>query len=161
MNQSWKKSRNYRKYPASDGSVRHVITINGQSIEVTPEVFSEYARLDRYERYQEEKAAGHLLSIDRIINEDAVMELCPGIVSSSAEEDFIGALNAMERQALLARLPQILSELNEQEQFLITALYLDGRSERDVARALGVSQPAVHKRQVRLLRKLKELFKKF
>lgn len=81
----------------SDGSVRHVIAVGGVDIEVTADVFTEYARHDRYERYQEEKSAGKLLSIDRIIDEDAVMDICPAIIVGSAEDAYMetaGRMNA-------------------------------------------------------------------
>lgn len=157
MNQNWKKARNYRKFQMPDGSVRCVISADGIDIEVSADVFTEYARLDRYERYQEEKSAGKLLSIDRIMDEDAVMDICPAIIVKSAEDAYMEAVGCMERQAIHKKLPQALSLLTEQERHIITALYLNGRSERDVARELGVSQPAVHKRQARLLIRLKNL----
>lgn len=157
MNQNWQKARNYRKFQTPDGSVRYVITADGADVEVSADVFTEYARHDRYERYQEEKSAGKLLSIDRIIDEDAVTDICPAIIVGSAEDAYMETAGRMERQAIRKKLPQALSLLTEQERYIITALYLDGRSERDVARELGVSQPAIHKRQARILHKLKNL----
>ena len=50
MPYNWKKERNYRKFQEPDGSVRHVIFIDGLEIEVAAEVYSEYARMDRRER---------------------------------------------------------------------------------------------------------------
>ena len=160
MNQNWQKARNYRKFQMPDGSVRYVITTDGIEIEVSADVFIEYARHDRYERYQEEKSAGKLLSIDRIIDEDAVMDICPDITVGSAEDAYMEAAGRMERQAISKKLQQVLSLLTAQERHIITALYLDGRSERDLARELGVSQPAIHKRQARILKKLMDLLNK-
>ena len=157
MNQNWQKARNYRKFQMPDGSVRYVVTVGGADIEVTEDVFTEYARHDRYERYQEEKSAGKLLSIDRIIDEDAVMDICPDITVGSAEDAYMETAGRMERQAISKKLQQVLLLLTEQERHIITTLYLDGRSERDLARELGVSQPAIHKRQTRILLKLKNL----
>ena len=42
------------------------------------------------------------------------------------------------------------------EQELITALFYDGMTEREYAKILGISQPAVHKRLKKVLAKLKK-----
>lgn len=154
MPYNWKKERNYRKFQEPDGSVRHVIFIDGLEIEVAAEVYSEYARMDRRERYRQEANAWRLLSLP---DEDAIPEGFCG-TAESAEDAAIGIADRLDWQGLLQKLPQALSQLDEQEKFIVRSLYLDGRSEREIARTLGISQPAVHKRQERILRKLKFFF---
>lgn len=46
-------------------------------------------------------------------------------------------------------------QLNAEEQALINAVILHGISEREYAKKIGISQPAVHKRVVRILSQLK------
>ena len=60
---------------------------------------------------------------------------------------------------LLDELYAALDELTDDERSLIDALFYRERSERDVAREAGVSQPAIHKRRNRILEKLKKLLK--
>ena len=49
-------------------------------------------------------------------------------------------------------------QLTKEERDFICALFFDEKTESDVAKALGVSQQAVHKRKNRILKKLKHFF---
>ena len=50
------------------------------------------------------------------------------------------------------------AKLSTQERLIICSLYFYEKPEREVARMLGVSQAAIHKRRNRILEKLKNLF---
>ena len=156
---NWKDERNYRKFQMPDGSIRCFVFVDGQSVEVDIELYTMYSRMDRRERYQQERDAGRLLPLGCVTAEDLTPEKC-FLPPENVEDIVIDAADRLEWRALLKKLPQALSRLNEREQRLILALYIDGRSERAVASELGVSQPAVHKRQVRVLKKLKKFFEK-
>ena len=56
-------------------------------------------------------------------------------------------------------LRQALTKLTDEEYALVYALFYEGRTERDYAKELGVSQVAVHKRKQRILKKLKGILK--
>ena len=73
-------------------------------------------------------------------------------VSGEALIDDIVADNLLLEQLFAA-----LAELTGDERGLIDALFFEEKSEREVARELGVSQPAIHKRRNRILEKLKKL----
>lgn len=52
----WQKERNYRQIKDKDGNViKNIIKINGQSVEVSEEVFLTYSQSDRKVRYKKEK----------------------------------------------------------------------------------------------------------
>ena len=52
----WQKQRNYRQIKDKDGNViKNIIKINGQSVEVSEEVFLAYSQSDRKVRYKKEK----------------------------------------------------------------------------------------------------------
>jgi RNA polymerase sigma factor (sigma-70 family) len=57
---------------------------------------------------------------------------------------------------LLDELYAALSELEDEESSLIGAIFFDGKSERQIAGELGLSQKAVNKRRHRILAKLFE-----
>ena len=40
-------------------SKKYIIKVSGKLVEVTPEVYGEYYRMDRYARYQEERDLLH------------------------------------------------------------------------------------------------------
>ena len=51
---NWQDDRNYRKIRQPDGTMKNLIFVDGQAVEVTDEVFAAYSQMDRQERYQEE-----------------------------------------------------------------------------------------------------------
>ena len=56
----WQENRNYRHIYDSDGNVtENIITVDGQDIAVSEEVFQAYAQMDRKERYQIEQLEAH------------------------------------------------------------------------------------------------------
>lgn len=62
-------------------------------------------------------------------------------------------LEQMKKEALY----QAISALSAADQALVQGLFFEGQSELDYAGELGISQPAVHKRKVRILKQLKKL----
>jgi len=52
---------------------------------------------------------------------------------------------------------QALSGLTEEERYLIQRKFWDGATEREIAKELGISQPAVHKRLQQALKRLREI----
>ena len=156
----WKENVNYRKLRQPDGTVRHLIRIGNEDMEVSEELYQEYSRMERRERYLKERDAGVCLSLDQFsedeLSGDYLMDCC----EQNAETVMLDRMDLYEQQSFARRLPQAILSLPEAEQRIIRALYLDGQSERNVARMLGVSQPAVHKRQARILKKLLTLLQK-
>ena len=57
------------------------------------------------------------------------------------------------------KLHTALAMLTPEEQTLIQALFFEERSESQMAVELGISQPAVYKRKVKILKKLKLFLK--
>ena len=140
------------------------IWIRGQFVEVTEEVYRAYMRGDRIIRYFENDLKterfvlgkdGQVIqiipsredSLDRLVDENAQQfpdeqESVESVVLHKLEED---------------RLHTALSLLAPEERALIQALFFEERSESELAAALGISQPAVYKRKMKILKKLKLL----
>ena len=54
---NWQKTRNYRRMKDENGNViANVITVFGEKIEVSDELFTVYAHMDAHERYIMEEA---------------------------------------------------------------------------------------------------------
>jgi RNA polymerase sigma factor (sigma-70 family) len=76
-------------------------------------------------------------------------------VSSNAIESAEAPSPAAERMtSSLAELSELLALLSESDRHFLLDLFLDGQTEVEVARALGVSQPAVSKRKSRIIGRL-------
>ena len=52
---NWQKNRNYKRVKDKDGNVvANIISVYGQDVKVSDEVFTAYSQMDRQERYAEE-----------------------------------------------------------------------------------------------------------
>ena len=81
----WQENRNYRRIKNENGEViANIITVEGQDVEVSEDIFNAYAQADRRERYLlEEQSVGKVLSLERMEADD----LLP---------TFVGAETALE-----------------------------------------------------------------
>ena len=124
----------------------YFIELNGRQIPVGKEVYDAFKRSAWKERKRSQVRAEKELSLEAFA--DAGFE----IPSGEALVDEI-----VEDKLLLDMLSKALSELTEEERVLIDELFFNDKSEREIAREIGVSQPAIHKRRNRILEKLKKL----
>jgi len=156
---NWQDDRNYRKIRQPDGTVKNLIFVDGQAVEVTDEVFAAYSQMDRQERYQEE-----LLQDNPHVSLEKLAEACVPIEeymleqAPSPEDICISMEDAAEQAALLRLLPEALEQLTESERELIRALYFEGVPVREYARQKGVRLFVIQKRRDRILAKLKNIF---
>ncbi len=138
------------------------IWVSGQTIEVTDAVYDAYMKGDRKMRYFEND-----LKTERILLDEngLVRQIIPSredsldrLMDDNAEQ-FSDRHESVEDMVLhkisIERLYAALSKLSEKERELIEALFFEEKTERDVASAMGISQPAVHKQKNKILKKLK------
>jgi len=118
----------------------YFIELNGRQIPVGKEVYDAFKRPAWKERKRSQVRAEKELSLEAFA--DAGFE----IPSGEALVDEI-----VEDKLLLDMLSKALSELTEEERVLIDELFFNDKSEREIAREIGVSQPAIHKRRNRIL----------
>ena len=118
----------------------YFIELNGRQIPVSKEVYGAFKRPAWKERKHRQVRAEKELSLEAFA--DAGFE----IPSGEALVDEI-----VEDKLLLDMLSKALSELTEEERVLIDELFFNDKSEREIAREIGVSQPAIHKRRNRIL----------
>ena len=139
------------------------IWIKGEPIEVTDEVFDAYIIGDRKNRYFEDdlKTERAILGKDgqtkRLIPSREVS--LDGLVINKAIQ-FPAAQESIEdlvfHKISIERLHIALSKLTNEERGLIEALFFEDMTERAYAEKIGVYRNAVHKRKVRILKKLKK-----
>ena len=89
-------------------------------------------------------------SLDRLVDENARQ------FSDEQESVESVVLHKLE----VDRLHTALSLLTPEERALIQALFFDERKESELAVELGISQPAVYKRKMKILKKLKIFLEK-
>ena len=131
---------------------KYIIKVEGKLVEVTPEVYYAYFRMERQERWQEEKKWEHgVVSYDALDNGTTVgAEAMPDPMAPDMEEWIFA-------QDMNDRLHHAIAALPKAERELIQDLYFKGVSERDYAKKVGISQRAANKRRRKILSKLRLL----
>lgn len=159
---NWQKNRNYKRVKDKDGNVvANIISVYGQDVKVSDEVFTAYSQMDRQERYAEE-----LLMAEREISWEYTRE--EGIhietlenAEPSAEEICIEHENVKMRAEQAKHLLIVLTRLSNDEQRLIDALFFHGLGVREYARKIGVPPMKIVRDRDRILAKLKKYFSNF
>ena len=129
---------------------KYMIKVEGKLVEVTPEVYYAYFRMERQERGQEEKKQrNEVMSYDALDDGDMVgMESIADLTSPSVEEA------AMTRE-IYEKLHRAVAALPKAERELIQAIYYDGFTEKEYAGFSGLSQQGVSYRLRKILSKLR------
>ena len=159
------RARRRMRYPHSAKEYLKKIWVRGQFVEVTDEVYTAYMRGDRKMRYfeadlkSERPVYGSNGEIKQVLpsREDSLDRL----MEENARQ-FAAAAESVEdvviRKLAVDKLHTALMQLTKEERDFICALFFDEKTESEVAKGLGVSQQAVHKRKSRILKKLKNFF---
>lgn len=134
--------------------MNYKIRIEQEVVDVTEEVYYAYYRMANREDY--------LVRRDR---EKGVYSYHAwGTQEWNGEEilrdEGADVLEILTKQEERETLYQALCQLKEKDRQLIEELYFNERTERELAEMLGVRQPAVHKRKVRILESLKKYLEK-
>lgn len=124
------------------------IKLNGKLLPVTEEVYYAFKRHVWRERKRRQVRAEKELSLEAFA--DAGVE----IPSGQALVDEI-----VEDKLLLDMLSQALKELTDDERFLIDELFYNDKSEREIAKEIGLSKTGVHKQKEKILSKLRNLLR--
>ena len=129
---------------------KYFIRLHGKEIEVSEDVYYAYYRMERQERWQEEKKQEHdVVSYDALDNGETVgAEAVPDLTSPSMEEFAIA-------KDLNERLHHAVAALPKAERELIRAIYFEGVSAADYADKVGISHRGVNKQRKKILSKLK------
>lgn len=129
---------------------KYMIKVGGKLVEVTPDVYYAYFRMERQERWQEEKQQGHaVVSYDALDDGETVgVEVVPDLTTPSMEE-------AVMTREIHEKLHRAVEDLPKTERELIHAIYFDGMTTREYAKLSGLSQTGVSYRLRKILSKLK------
>ena len=123
--------------------------IRAYEVPTTEEVYSEYMKPQwKEDKYQQRH--GDMASLDALAAKFG-LELSDN--SSSVEEE-------VEKRELLSELRRMFAQLEEIDR-IIVIMHANGKSEREIAAEVGMSQRGVGKRKTRVLAKLRDDLKDF
>ena len=123
----------------------HYILIDGEKVPVTEEVYHAFKRPAWKERKRRQMRSEKERSLEAFMDEGF------DIPSEQALVDEI-----VEDKLLLDVLLSALAELTDEERSLIDALFYQDKSEREVARELGIAQTTLNYQKTRILKWLKK-----
>ena len=129
---------------------KYFIRLHGKEIEVSEVVYYAYYRMERQERWQEEKKQEHdVVSYDAMDNGETVgAEAIRDLEAPSMEELAIA-------RELSEWLRHIVAALPKAERELIQAIYFEDIPVSDYAKRIGLTHRGVNKQRKKILSKLK------
>ena len=156
---NWQKNRNYKRIKDKDGNVvANIITVFGQDVEVSAEVFAAYSQMARRARYiGEDIPAENEISLERTMEDGIHIETLEN-AEPSAEEICIEHENAKMREDQAKHLPIVRAKVSDDEKRLRDALYFRGLGVREYAREISVPPMKIVRDRNRILDKLKNIF---
>jgi len=128
------------------------IRVEGTLVEVTEVIYKEYYRLDRYERYQEERDLEKgTYSYENLLSGDMVRgDLVADMFQKSVVEQ-------VEFNILSEALREALNTLKKKDQEFIYQIYFLGKSIRMLADETEKSSSALSRQHKRIMKKLKNV----
>ena len=146
-------ARNVRFMKYQDGN-------NDIFIELPLDKYKAHRKQERHEQYINDSSAEYkplILSLDNEIEIDGEEVVYHDVVAS----DYDLEAEILKREEL-SLLKKALSALNKEERELINAIYLSDNpiSAREYAKKKGISHTVVNRRMERILKKMREIFKK-
>ena len=140
----------YRNELVKTYSSKYFIPVHGMLMEVSEDVYREFYKTKRRQKYLEERSAKNgEFSYDMLTTESFHGEDILCCETADAGEIAV-------RRIMLDRLRQALLLLTEDEQRLVLEIFGEEQSERALAKKYGISQAAIHKRKDRILKKLRK-----
>ncbi len=140
------------------------IKVGKELVPVSEEIYREYHRMRRRERYMEEDVKVGRIDLGPKPEDYTFVPSKEDSLERLMEEgeDFAEKQQSIEDiicdKATLLILQEAMAELNREEQELIQALYHKNLTVREVARQENISHVAVVKRHKKVLDKLKKFF---
>lgn len=136
------------------------LNIEGTPVKVSREVYQEYYRGERKERYiMDDLKRGKTV----INSEKQTVVFLPGREDSyerilEADGEFVAPGETMEEQTVRSvLLEQAVGSLSLEEQALVRELYYLGRTEREASAALHIAKTTLRRRKEQVLSKLRDI----
>ncbi|MBF4692261.1 sigma-70 family RNA polymerase sigma factor [Fusibacter ferrireducens] len=144
MKQSDDEKKEKRKY---------FISVAGEKCEITKEIYEVFYRMDRRERYLEERD----FKKGVIIFSDMKRNYCSaeGIIPDKNTDIETEVINKVLMETVL----EAISILNEEEKWLIQELFFFEKSQRQLSKETGLPLMTISNRKKRVLEKLRKYLK--
>lgn len=136
-----------------EGNKHRYFRINGQFYEVSEEVYKTcFNSFRKEERERNKRSEYKVISLDQFDFYNTA--LVDNVADSHNQYDSVVINEEFEK------VMNIIYQLPEKDKEIITNLLIKDKTEQEVAKMMGVSQPAIHKRKKRIIENIKNKSKK-
>lgn len=141
---------------------KHIIQIDGESVEVSEEVYTYLRRSDWNSDYADTKRKRERIEVDK---KKETVRFIPAKEDSFDRLAEIGiefsdnGVSIPDKTIQKIIVEQALDKLTADERYIIVNIYFNERTERELAKELGKTQQAISKSKARILFKLHEILK--
>ena len=162
---------------------QYYITVKGQKVPVSEEVYRAYVRPVRAQQRAMRRNWRCVLKADKygLVRCKEDCSQCPyaqegnvptgngtsldllceaGFDAPSSVDIETEMIECEERMEQSARVQGAIGQLNERQQYIIREIYFNGRTQAEVSRALGIDKTSISKAVARALASLKKILKK-
>lgn len=147
MKNDYKRNYFWTSKNEETGEMKYYFNLNNTKIEVSKEVyytcFNSYRKLLRDMSRDDQYGVIYLSSLNREEYDEQF----------NNENTLIDMIYKKEK---VASIMKMISELNESDREIITNLLLYNKSERELAKQLGISHTTVHRRKEKILKEIKK-----
>lgn len=133
---------------------QYFLRVNGEKVPVSKELYKEISRIINHQKYVWKKERKHRIQYYQSWDEQAKevnIEYLPDETMNTEEQAI--------QNILIHTVRQYLQELKLEDMQLLKAIYYEERTEKEIAKELGITQQMINKRKKKLLQKLKTNFK--
>jgi len=131
------------------GEIKYFIPVDGKYYETTEEVYDTYYKMERRERYLEERQHEFELSYEELSQSGFLIEMNSSVDTGNTEE---AAITIVMIEKMLSKL----AVLNDYELWLIHELYTHGKTVRQIEDESGIKKSTVWDHQKSILSKLRK-----
>lgn len=139
----------------SKDKTTYELVVKKQRIEVSKEVYRAYYECREREKYLDKLHIKHAESLEALQEHGFSLECNSSLISKESAED------KAIRKIMVDEVKNKFVLLSHDEILVMQELFLNGLSERELARKLNVSQQLIHHRKNFAIKKIKKNFKKF
>ena len=160
------------------------VTVNGQKVEVSEEVYRAYVRPIRAQQRAKRRNWRCIVLAEKYGlvrckedcnqcpyalqgnvptgNETSLDKLCEaGFDAPSSGDIEADLIESEERGEQSAKLHDAIKQLNKRQQYLIIEFYFNGKTHTEISRVLGIDRSSVSKAIARALATLKKILQKY
>lgn len=139
-----------KKINIKTGEIEFFIPINGKYYETTEEIHEVYYKMDRRERYLQERSSENELSFEALQEAFYPVEMKMLNREKTIEQ-------IVMNDFIVEKVFNIIATLPEKDKWVIEEIFIKGKSVVEIAKEVGCSRTTIQSRKTRALSKIKKL----